>query len=203
MTTKAGQKKLPFYGKDIRRYRNENSDFQRFSEKNGETAFMIEELKKAMGGEFKEVNAYRADIRPCIDCRWCFEHEGCAIKDEMQEVYDYIQECDHIVIASPVYFEEITGTLLAMFSRLQTYFSARYIRKEEPVPKKKTGAILLAAGSIGPREKAESTSEMLLRQLSCQSLGTVYAAKTDKVSVRDREDIRRELAALGQELAKN
>lgn len=171
--------------------------------KNGETAFMIEELKKAMGGEFKEVNAYRADIRPCIDCRWCFEHEGCAIKDEMQEVYDYIQECDHIVIASPVYFEEITGTLLAMFSRFQTYFSARYIRKEEPVPKKKTGAILLAAGSIGPREKAESTSEMLLRQLSCQSLGTVYAAKTDKVSVRDREDIRRELAALGQELAKN
>lgn len=171
--------------------------------KNGETAFMIEELKKAMGGEFKEVNAHRADIRPCIDCRWCFEHEGCAIKDEMQEVYDYIQECDHIVIASPVYFEEITGTLLAMFSRLQTYFSARYIRKEEPVPKKKTGAILLAAGSIGPREKAESTSEMLLRQLSCQSLGTVYAAKTDKVSVRDREDIRRELAALGQELAKN
>lgn len=171
--------------------------------KNGETAFMIEELKKVMGGEFKEVNAYRADIRPCIDCRWCFEHEGCAIKDEMQEVYDYIQECDHIVIASPVYFEEITGTLLAMFSRLQTYFSARYIRKEEPVPKKKTGAILLAAGSIGPREKAESTSEMLLRQLSCQSLGTVYAAKTDKVSVRDREDIRRELAALGQELAKN
>lgn len=171
--------------------------------KNGETAFMIEELKKAMRGEFKEVNAYRADIRPCIDCRWCFEHEGCAIKDEMQEVYDYIQECDHIVIASPVYFEEITGTLLAMFSRLQTYFSARYIRKEEPVPKKKTGAILLAAGSIGPREKAESTSEMLLSQLSCQSLGTVYVAKTDKVSVRDREDIRRELAALGQELAKN
>lgn len=171
--------------------------------KNGETAFMIEELKMAMGGEFKEVNAYRADIRPCVDCRWCFEHEGCAIKDEMQEVYDYIQECDHIVLASPVYFEEITGTLLAMFSRLQTYFSARYIRKEEPVPKKKTGAVLLAAGSIGPREKAESTSEMLLRQLSCQSLGTVYVAKTDKVSVRDREDIRRELAALGQELAKN
>ena len=171
--------------------------------KNGETAFMIEELKKAMGGEFKEVNAYPADIRPCVDCRWCFEHEGCAIKDEMQEVYDYIQECDHIVLASPVYFEEITGTLLAMSSRLQTYFSARYIRKEEPVPKKKTGAVLLAAGSIGPREKAESTSEMLFRQLSCQSLGTVYVAKTDKVSVRDREDIRRELAALGQELAKN
>lgn len=171
--------------------------------KNGETAFMIKRLKEEMGGEFKEVHAYHADIRPCIDCRWCFDHEGCAIKDEMQEVYDYIQECDHIVIASPVYFEEITGTLLALFSRLQTYFSARYIRKEEPVPKKKTGGILLAAGSIGPREKAESTSEMLLRQLSCQSLGTVYAARTDTVSVRDREDIQAEIAELGKKLAEN
>ena len=74
-------------------------------------------------------------------------------------------------MASPVYFEEVTGMLLAVMSRLQTYFSARYIRKEEPVPKKKTGAVLLTAGSIGPREKAESTAEMLLRQMSCDSLG--------------------------------
>lgn len=171
--------------------------------KNGETAFMIETLKAELEGEIKEVNAYRANIRPCADCRWCFDHEGCAIKDEMQEVFEYIRECDHIVIASPVYFEEITGMLLAMFSRLQTYFSARYLRKEEPVPKKKTGCILLAAGSIGPREKAESTAEMLLRQLSCTSLGTVYAGRTDRTSVRDREDILKEIRNLGKALAQN
>lgn len=87
-------------------------------------------------------------------------------------------------MASPVYFEEVTGMLLAVMSRLQTYFSARYIRKEEPVPKKKTGAVLLTAGSIGPREKAESTAEMLLRQMSCDSLGTVYVNRTDKVPVK-------------------
>ena len=108
---------------------------------------------------------------PCIDCRWCFDHAGCAVKDEWQEVLSYIEECDHIIMASPVYFEEVTGMLLAVMSRLQTYFSARYIRKEEPVPKKKTGAVLLTAGSIGPREKAESTAEMLLRQMSCEQSG--------------------------------
>ena len=42
--------------------------------KNGETAYMIRTLQKNLGGEFKVVNAYRADIRPCIDCRWCFDH---------------------------------------------------------------------------------------------------------------------------------
>ena len=105
--------------------------------KNGETAYMIRTLQENLGGDFKVVNAYRADIRPCIDCRWCFDHAGCAVKDEWQEVLSYIEECDHIIMASPVYFEEVTGMLLAVMSRLQTYFSARYIRKEEPVPKKK------------------------------------------------------------------
>lgn len=159
----------------------------------GETAYMIEMLQKEMGGECRVVNAYTANIRPCIDCRWCFTHKGCAIKDEMQEILEYIEECDHVILASPVYFEEVTGMLLAVMSRLQTYFSARYIRKEEPVPKKKTGAVLLAAGSIGPREKAESTAQMLLRQMSCESLSTVYAARTDRVSVREREDILEEI----------
>ena len=87
-----------------------------------------------------------------------------------------------------------------MLFRSQTYFSARYIRKEEPVPKKKTGAVLLAAGSIGPREKAESTSEMLLRQMSCNSLGTVYVNRTDKVPVKDREDILCEIKELAEKL---
>ena len=109
-------------------------------------------------------------------------------------------ETAYIVIASPVYFEEVTGMLLAVLSRLQTYFSARYLRKEEPVPKKKTGAVLLAAGSIGPREKAESTAEMLLRQMSCDSLGTVYVNRTDKVPVRDREDIIQEIEELAEKL---
>ena len=138
--------------------------------KKGETAYMIKTLQEKLGGEFKVVDAYRARISPCIDCRWCFEHAGCA------------------------------GMLLAVLSRLQTYFSARYLRKEEPVPKKKTGAVLLAAGSIGPREKAESTAEMLLRQMSCDSLGTVYVNRTDKVPVRDREDIIQEIEELAEKL---
>ena len=71
--------------------------------KNGETAYMIRTLQENLGGDFKVVNAYRADIRPCIDCRWCFDHAGCAVKDEWQEVLSYIEECDHIIMASPVY----------------------------------------------------------------------------------------------------
>ena len=76
----------------------------------------------------------------------------------------------------------------------------RYNKAFSYVDKKKTGAVLLAAGSIGPREKAESTAEMLLRQMSCDSLGTVYVNRTDKVPVRDREDIIQEIEELAEKL---
>lgn len=168
--------------------------------KNGETAYMIQALQEKLGGECRIVNAYTADIHPCIDCRWCFTYEGCAIKDGWQEILAYIEECDHIILASPIYFEEITGMLLAVMSRMQTYFSARYLHKEEPVPKKKTGGILLAAGSFGPREKAESTAQMLIRQMNCESVGTVYADRTDKVSIRERTDILQEICDLAEKL---
>lgn len=166
----------------------------------GDTASMLDYFMEELGGEIKVVDAYFADIKPCIDCRWCFEHPGCARKDDMQEVFDYIQECDHILMASPIYFGEITGVLLAILSRLQTYFSARYLRKEDPVPKKKTGGILLAGGSFGPREKAEDTASMLLEQLGCTSLGTVYVDHTDEHPAMEQPQVREQLADLARKL---
>ncbi len=55
----------------------------------------------------------------------------------MQETYKYIEECDNILIASPIYFSELTGALLNIGSRLQTYFCARFFRKEKPIKKAK------------------------------------------------------------------
>lgn len=107
---------------------------------------------------------------------------------------------DHILIASPVYFEELTGVLLALLSRLQTYFSAKYIRREEPLPQKKTGGILLCAGSIGPREKAESTAAMILKLLNCENLGTVYAGKTDRIPVKEQPDILTQVKDLAKKM---
>ncbi len=80
-------------------------------------------------GEYRIVDAYRCNISPCLDCRYCWKSNGCAMNDEMQEIYKYIQECDNILIASPLYFSELTGKLLDVGSRLQTYFSCRGIRK--------------------------------------------------------------------------
>ena len=98
----------------------------------------------------------------------------------MQDVYNYIQECDNILIASPLYFSELTGKLLDVGSRLQTYFCARFFRKEEPVAKSKKGAVILVGGGDGHIDKAYDTACTLLHHMNCHNIHeAVYSHNTN------------------------
>lgn len=138
--------------------------------KNGDTASLLREFTKKLAGEYRIVDAYGCDISPCVDCRYCWTNSGCSIHDEMQEIYRYIEECDNILIASPIYFSELTGKLLDVGSRLQTYFCARFFRKEEPITKPKRGAVLLVGGGDGKPDTAFGTARILLRQMNCTDI---------------------------------
>lgn len=149
--------------------------------KNGDTESLIRVLTDSLAGEYKIVNAYRCDISPCVDCRYCKEHKGCAIHDEMQEVYKYIEECDNVLIASPIYFSELTGKLLDVGSRLQTYFCARFFRKETVFAKPKKGAVILVGGGDGKADRAWETAKVLLHHMNCCDVhDPVCSHHTDK-----------------------
>ena len=135
--------------------------------KNGDTVSLLRIFVSGICGEYKIVNAYDDGISPCIDCRYCKKNPGCAVNDGMQEVYSFIQECDNILIASPIYFSEITGKLLDVGSRLQTYFSARFFRDEKPILKPKRGGVILVGGGDGRMEKAYETACTLLHHMNC------------------------------------
>lgn len=161
----------------------------------GDTASLIGILTDKLAGEYKVVDAYRCGISPCIDCRYCWENEGCAVDDEMQDIYRYIQECDNILIASPLYFSELTGRLLDVGSRLQTYFCARFFRKEAPIAKPKKGAVILVGGGDGSIDKAYDTACKLLRLMNCRDIHeAVYSHNTDKLPAAEDE---KALAGIG------
>lgn len=147
----------------------------------GSTAGLIQHLVSGLPGEYKIVDAYRCNVSPCVDCRYCWTKEGCAIEDEMQEIYRYIEDCDNIVIASPIYFSELTGRLLDVGSRLQTYFSGRFIRKTGTVKKPKKGAVILVAGGNGKAAKPYETARELLHNMNCRYiLPAVFCGHTDQ-----------------------
>ncbi len=142
----------------------------------GDTVSLIGKLTEQLDGEYKVVDAYRSNISPCLDCRYCWKNPGCAINDEMQEVYRCIEECDNIVIASPIYFSELTGKMLDVGSRLQTYFCARFFRKEEPNIKPKKGAVILVGGGDGRIEKPYETACTLLHHVNCFDIHEVVCS---------------------------
>lgn len=93
----------------------------------------------------------------------------------------------------PLYFSELTGKLLDFGSRLQTYFCARFFRKEEPVLKAKKGAVVLVGGGDGSIGKAYDTACTLLHHMNCYEIHeAVYSHNTN-----ERPAVEDEKALLG------
>ena len=112
--------------------------------KSGNTVTFLNELKKHLNGEVYQIDTYYTKSSPCYDCRHCWTNEECIINDEMQDAYKMIDDTDNLIIASPIYFGNLTGSLLNWASRLQIYWIARRIRKVEPLRiKNRKGVVVL------------------------------------------------------------
>lgn len=147
----------------------------------GDTASLIKRLTESLEGEYRIVAAYRSEISPCVDCRYCWKKPGCAIQDEMQDIYSYIQDCNNIVIASPIYFSELTGRLLDLGSRLQTYYCGKRYRKEEINISPKKGAVILVGGGSGSIDKPYETARTLMHHMNCYNIHEVVCSHNTDV----------------------
>lgn len=144
--------------------------------KQGATAAVISYLRNHLPGEIIQADSYSADISPCIDCRFCKMHATCSIPDGMQELYRHITEADVLVIASPIYFGQLTGSLLSLASRFQYFWTnpARITSKQ------RVGGILLTDGGMGVCQDAFAMGKRLLHLLGVQEIQTVFHSGTDR-----------------------
>lgn len=80
---------------------------------NGNTAALVKQLTigaEEAGAEVESVRLHDLDIHPCDACDICQETgNGCVISDDMQELYPKLRTADVIVIASPVYWFNLTA----------------------------------------------------------------------------------------------
>jgi len=157
--------------------------------KHGDTAALIAAFLENLPGEYTVIHAYeQREISPCMDCRACWKQPGCVIRDGMGEIYQMIEESDCIVIASPLYYSELTGPLLSLLSRLQVYYCARKFQGIRLIEKQKTGAILLCGGGDGGPEQAVKTAKMLLRSMNAvEILPPVMSLNTNNLPVAQDE----------------
>ncbi len=166
----------------------------------GDTVQLIEALRGQLRDcHIDQVDTYRADISPCVDCRHCWEKPECCIKDDMQDVYEQIQKADWIILASPVHYAEVSGSLLQVMSRLQVFWMAKQHRGEELFrPKVRRGAALLAAGGPGKASAAHAMMKRLLHCMMASDERVIHCMNTDKLPVGENEEIQAQIRELAE-----
>lgn len=95
--------------------------------KNGNTAkaarVFAEELRAAIGlsgGDSTETIALaERDVRRCLGCRVCFDRgeEACPLKDDVTAITRAMLDADAVVLASPVYVDDVSGLMKTFIDR--------------------------------------------------------------------------------------
>lgn len=93
-----------------------------------------------LGAETSVFELNRLSYRGCQGCYACKKAlDHCALKDDLTEVLHAVQEADVVLLASPVYYGDITAQLKGFIDRTYSYLKPDYITNPEPsrlAPKK-------------------------------------------------------------------
>lgn len=119
------------------------------SRKNSNSTLLAEEILKGAESKSAEVEIVRLsglDIKPCRGCYACAKEgsKGCIQRDDMSSLYPKIAEADLLVLATPVYFFNMSGQLKIFLDRC---LAAQYAGKGL---KGKGLVLALAYGDVDP-----------------------------------------------------
>ena len=94
---------------------------------NGNTALALEEMKKVFAQEGIEVvslHVGKEAIVGCTACHGCGKLGRCVHDDMVNEAAHLLQECDGMVVGTPVYYASANGTVTSFLDRL--FYSSRF-----------------------------------------------------------------------------
>lgn len=95
--------------------------------KEGNTYIALHEMEKIFseaGIETEILHIGNKAIRGCIACQTCMEKGKCVFDDMVNEAAAKFEECDGLVVGSPVYYASANATLVAFLTRL--FYSTRF-----------------------------------------------------------------------------
>ncbi|MGB4145972.1 MAG: flavodoxin family protein, partial [Acetomicrobium sp.] len=87
--------------------------------KHGNSDVLVREVLKFTGSEnFEVFYPNEMNIRGCQACYSCKEQGKCAVKDDMQEIYEGIEKSDVIVFGTPIYMAGTAAQFKLVLDRL-------------------------------------------------------------------------------------
>lgn len=98
----------------------------------------LEEAAK-LGAQTEKIMLSQYTVAPCLGHDDCGSFESCAQKDDMSWILDRFCEADGVILATPVYYYNVTAQLKAFMDR--NYFLYMHDRKSQA---RSVGIIVLA-----------------------------------------------------------
>jgi multimeric flavodoxin WrbA len=81
-----------------------------------------------LGAEVKTFFLNSLDFRGCQGCMLCkTKLDKCAVQDDLTEVLEAVRETDVVVLASPVYYWDVSGQLKCFLDRTFSYLVPDFI----------------------------------------------------------------------------
>lgn len=97
----------------------------------GNSSKLVEEMIKIFEKENVEVDSYQIGsktIRGCMACGYCYEHNECVFKDDVNDLAKRFEAADGLVVLSPVYYGSANGSIISLLDRLfySSHFEKRF-----------------------------------------------------------------------------
>ncbi len=145
----------------------------------GNTASLCEAFIKGaeeQGHSVVQFNLNQLNIKGCLGCMQGHKQSKespCVQKDDMQKIYPVYQEADIVVLASPMYYWNISGQLKTAFDRL---FAAAELNENYENPHKDCYLIMAAEGNTADNwEPVLQNYRTLLKFLEWKNCGEILA----------------------------
>ena len=174
----------------------------------GNTDLLLAEVMRgaaSKGAKVKTIILSDLEISPCLHCDACLKTGRCKIKDDMQMVYDELEQADRIVLASPVQFMGVTAQAKTMIDRCQALWARKYVLKIPPLGDQRQRKGLFI--SVGARKVANlfepslATVKSLFMVLDIDYAGElVFPGVDEKGAITNNPDALRQAFLAGQKL---
>ncbi len=80
------------------------------------------EKAESLGAETRTFHLNNLSIKGCQACGGCkTKKDHCVVKDDMSDVLDAVRRCDALVLATPVYFGDVSAQMKMFIDRTYSY----------------------------------------------------------------------------------